>query len=340
MSHHFDTATARQDPRLNVCDFYLFRPRAGFTTMVLTVNPNAANADGTDTFHEEGLYAFRFDLDGDAREELTFKVRFDAVTHGESGDHEHVQDFEVRRATGHAAVSGADGDLIAKGRTGQVAAGDQGVRVFAGVAPDLFAGNSAGLHVFKAALARREFDAAAFDNHQDLFVGRNVTPIVLEVPDELIGSGTVHAWASVSLHGHAPEVQVSRWGLPLMTHLFITNGDMQEQYNRATPADDVTLFGPHIGEVAATVARLAGSTADPAAYADRLVKRVCPTVLPYELGTPAAFDYVGFNGRALTDDVMDVMLTLMSNTALPDGVTPDKTLISDEFPYYGAPHPK
>ena len=27
MSHHFDTPTAKEDPRLNVCDFYLFRGR-------------------------------------------------------------------------------------------------------------------------------------------------------------------------------------------------------------------------------------------------------------------------------------------------------------------------
>jgi hypothetical protein len=43
-------------------------------------------------------------------------------------------------------------------------------------------------------------------------------------------------------------------------------------------------------------------------------------MLPYELGTPAAFDFVGFNGRALTDDAMDVILTLATNTCLGDGV--------------------
>ncbi len=25
MSHHFDTPTALEDPRINLCDFYLFR---------------------------------------------------------------------------------------------------------------------------------------------------------------------------------------------------------------------------------------------------------------------------------------------------------------------------
>ena len=78
MSHHFDTPTAREDPRINVCDFYLFRGRPGSTVMAMTVNPNAGQS-APDTFRDEGLYAFRFDLDGDAREDLSFSVRFGAV---------------------------------------------------------------------------------------------------------------------------------------------------------------------------------------------------------------------------------------------------------------------
>jgi len=42
---------------------------------------------------------------------------------------------------------------------------------------------------------------------------------VFEVPSNLIGRGVVHAWATASLYGHAPEVQVSRWGLPMITHI-------------------------------------------------------------------------------------------------------------------------
>ncbi len=44
MSHHFDTPTAREDPRINVCDFYLFRGRPGLTVMAMTVNPNAGQS--------------------------------------------------------------------------------------------------------------------------------------------------------------------------------------------------------------------------------------------------------------------------------------------------------
>jgi len=119
MSHHFDTPTAREDPRINVCDFYLFRGRPGFTVMAMTVNPNAGQS-APDTFREEGLYAFRFDLDGDAREELSFTVRFGAVFHSDDDNHAHTQSFEVRRASGSAATSGADGELIAAGHIGSV----------------------------------------------------------------------------------------------------------------------------------------------------------------------------------------------------------------------------
>jgi len=100
MSHHFDTAIAREDPRLNLLDFYLFRGRPGTTVMAMTVNPNAGTK-APDTFHEEGLYAFRFDLNDDAHEEVTFKVRFGEAGHGEGGGPEGrpVQTLEVRRAT-------------------------------------------------------------------------------------------------------------------------------------------------------------------------------------------------------------------------------------------------
>ncbi len=65
---------------------------------------------------------------------------------------------------------------------------------------------------------------------------------------------------------------------------------------------------------------------------------LCPATLPYKIGTFASFDYAGFNGRALGDDVMDVMLTLAANQALRDGVAPDRQRTRGEFPYFGEPY--
>ena len=129
MSHHFDTPTAREDPRINVCDFYLFRGRPGFTVMAMTVNPNAGQS-GPDTFREEGLYAFRFDLDGDAREEVSFKVRFGAVFHADDKDHAHAQSFEVRRASGPAGSERRGRRQSPLARRGALIEAESGVKVF------------------------------------------------------------------------------------------------------------------------------------------------------------------------------------------------------------------
>jgi hypothetical protein len=341
MSHHFDTPTAKEDPRINICDFYLFRGHPGYTVMAMTVNPNAGGS-APDTFRDEALYAFRFDLNSDAGEEVTFKVQFGVVTHTDDAQRKHQQSFRVLRATGNDARQGGEGELLLTGLTDEVVKTRQGVMAFTGMAPDLFAGDGGALHVFQNAFYQENrFHPEAFQNRQNFFAKRNVTAIVLEVPNHLIGQGLVHSWATVSLYGHAPEVQVSRWGLPLITHLFLSNPalkDIKEEYNRAVPAEDVARFGPHIGQFAEKTTGLAGAVASPADYARRLIARLCPTTLPYELDTAASFDFTGFNGRGLADDVMDVMLTLATNTALGDGVAPDKGRLRHDFPYFGEPY--
>ena len=341
MSHHFDTPTAREDPRINICDFYLFRGRPGTTVMALTVNPNAG-VGTPDTFRDEGLYAFRFDTDRDHREDVTFKVQFGAPAHADGSELGHVQSFAVRRATGADAVKGAAGELIISGNTGGVVKADSGCLAYAGLAPDPFATNGVGFGAFRKALwSENRFAPESFQNGQSFFAGNNVTAIVLEVPSSLIGRGVVHAWATASLYGHAPEVQVSRWGLPMITHLLLSDPslhDASENYNRAVPADEVALFSKPIRDFVEKVTALVQSAADPAAYATQLLARLCPSVLPYELDTPASFSFAAFNGRALGDDVMDVILTLATNTPLGDGVAPDMRLTRPDFPYFGEPH--
>lgn len=102
MSHHFDTPTAKEDPRINVCDFYLFRGRPGTPVMALTVNPNAG-VGAPDTFRDEGLYAFRFDTNRDLREDVAFKVQFGAPAHADGG--EHSSKNSIRYVASRWAVS-------------------------------------------------------------------------------------------------------------------------------------------------------------------------------------------------------------------------------------------
>jgi len=82
----------------------------------------------------------------------------------------------------------------------------------------------------------------------------------------------------------------------------------------------------------------AGSAPNPGEYGKQIAERLCPDALPYELETPAAFEVASFNGRALGDDPLDVMLTVAANTPLVDGLAPDRGRIRKDFPYYGAPY--
>jgi len=171
------------------------------------------------------------------------------------------------------------------------------------------------------------YDGDAFlRTPQNFFHHRNITAIVLEVPNHLIGKGTVHAWATVSLYGHAPEMQVSRWGLPMITHLFLNdpgNQEVKETFNKSAPADDIALFSGYIADYTRKMTTYAGSVMNPEEYGKQMVSRLA-----------------GFNGRPLGDDVQDVMLTLASNAPLQDGVAPDRNRIRTEFPYFGEPYSK
>ena len=104
------------------------------------------------------------------------------------------------------------------------------------------------------------------------------------------------------------------------------------------PSEDLERFGKSISDFAEKMTAYAGSAADPGEYGKRIAARLCPDTLPYELGTSAAFEVASFNGRALGDDVLDVMLTLAANTPIVDGLAPDRARIRRDFPYYGAPY--
>jgi hypothetical protein len=270
ISHHFDTQLAKEDPNLNVCDFYLFQGSGETTVMGMTVNPDVG-LSAADTLHVEGLYAFRFDLDNDAREEMVFKFRFGQPRHIDGDEHNHAQSFQVRRATSDS-VGAEQGELLLEGETGHIPE-NSGVRAFVGIAPDLFAGDPFALHSFLNAFYKdQKYDGAAFNHRQNYFAHRNVMAIVLEVPNDLIGSGRVQALATASLFGHAPEVRVSHWGLPLFTHPFLNDPDDQgakERFNASTPSEDVMSFSAHIADFTQKMTTFAGSVADPAEYGKR-----------------------------------------------------------------------
>ena len=60
-----------------------------------------------------------------------------------------------------------------------------------------------------------------------------------------------------------------------------------------------------------------------------------PDVITYNTATSANF--ANLNGRALSNDVIDVALSVVANTPLTDCVANDSTF-SASFPYLGSPN--
>jgi hypothetical protein len=112
VSPHFDTDQAKEDPRLSSCDLYVFEGRPGTTVMAMTSNADAG-ISSSDALHPEGLYAIRFDTDGDAKEDVVFEFRFGEPRHAHGEERRHIQSFKVIRATADRA-KGLDGEVQAR----------------------------------------------------------------------------------------------------------------------------------------------------------------------------------------------------------------------------------
>src|ERR1700743_1360076 len=297
MSHHFDTKLAKKDPRMNICDMYLFPGSSGNTVMAMTVNADAG-LGSSDALPDEALYAFRFDLDEDAREDVVFKFRFGPPKHIGDDEHKHVQSFQVRRAVGEQ-IGGDGGDLLIESFSGK-GCSFAGVGAFVGIAPEMWAADAiAFFNLLNALYKEDRYDAEVFLHRKNFFAKRNVVAMVLEVPNSMIGNGKVGAWSTASLFGHAPEVQICRWGLPLMTHLYLSDpatSELVDKFHDSTPLHDVASLGPAVASFTARFSGRANPTSDAVAYGSKVAARLCPLMLPYEVGTPAVFDISCFNG--------------------------------------------
>ena len=152
---------------------------------------------------------------------------------------------------------------------------------YAGVTRDVFAGDGTALEAYEAAFALGKYTPEVFANHVNLFEDPPYRGHRRGGSHRTDRTGLVHGWATISLSGHSPQTQVARWGLPLLTHLFIGKrnaGRLQPHHSlgRQRP------FTAQIADVVQETTRRAGTTADPASYAQRFLARLGTLTLPYQ----------------------------------------------------------
>jgi hypothetical protein len=70
------------------------------------------------------------------------------------------------------------------------------------------------------------------------------------------------------------------------------------------------------------VVAASGTSGHPEDYGRAVAGLLYPDLLPYVIGTPAGYGFAGFNGRTLADNAPEAMLSLVTGTAVPSGLSP------------------
>jgi hypothetical protein len=324
MSHHYsgpDFTCPHGDARVDICDLFAFpKPEdSSRSILVMDVHPSmSVNPEGptsAEPFAPEAMYELKVDTDRDAIADIAYRIRFSASENG-------AQSATVRRVEGaDAAGTGEGGEVIIEGAPvssgpeAQVTqAGDY--RFFAGWRSDPFFYDVGG------ALNDFQFTGS------DYFADKDVCSIVLELPNNELGSTEVNLWhrALVPEDG-AGWIQVDR-GARTQQVTFLLPTEEKEAYLAGEPATDARF----VDTIAHTLEHAGGYAPD---EAKRLAEPMLPDVLPYDPTRSVSYPD---NGRLFTDDVGDYLVAILTNGRVTeDKVGPHDDFLP-EFPYLGPPH--
>jgi uncharacterized protein DUF4331 len=322
MSHHASGPNfgfPRGDARLDMTDLYTFgRPGDPSKSIIIfNVHPsmavNPVSPTTREPFAPRALYEIKVDTNGDSIADVCFSVQFAAPEDG-------TQTATLRRVQGARASSECDnGELIVEGA--RVSSGPNALitqagdyRLFFGWRSDPFFFDANGL-----------FNQMQFTG-EDFFADQDVCSIVLELPNSALGADEVGLWARTLDNTKEGWVQADRGGRPLQA-VFLP-GEEREAYLSGQPAEDDRFIGVFAHQLEHT----GGYSREDAVGKAR---KLLPDILSYDTRRPVAFPH---NGRTLTDDVVDVFFSMLTNGKVTgDMVGPHKDLL-DEFPYLGPPH--
>jgi Domain of unknown function (DUF4331) len=322
MSHHYsgpNVGFPHGDARLDLTDLFVFSKPGDADKSILIMNVHPAfslippGPTTPEPFAANAIYELKIDTNGDAVADIAYRILFSPFADGK-------QTATVRRVEGAQATgTGDEGRIILEAAPVSLdrdavmtQAGD--LRFFAGWRSDPF--------FFDPIGTINNFQFSGKDN----FIDKDVCSIVLELPNSVLGGKQFGVWARTMDGAGGKWIQADRGAKPAQS-IFLT-GDAREAYLAAEPVDDARF-----------IPVFAHSLEHTGGYAPLDAKRVAATLLPdimhFDPTHPAC--YPG-NGRALTDDVLDHFLSILTNGKVTsDGLGPHHDLLAG-FPYLGPPH--
>ena len=325
MSNHFSADKLKfpgDDRRLDLTDVFAFTSAddPGMTVLIMDSNPTSAPppipapVTGPE-FYPGAVYRINIDTDGDNHADTAFTFEFSEYENGrQTGMAKYATGAQARQAEPAGEVLAADIPVSFDGTAQPVQAGR--IRLFAGLRSDpFFADVEGALHGFQ------------WTGHDD-FADNNVDSIVLEVPNDMLGGGTIGVWASISRRSKGVLEQLDRGGNPTINPFINPDGE-KNLFNSRQPADDVANY---LDAWSAILQNAGGYTPEQARAA---ALQVLPDILHYDGTKPATYP----NGRVPTDDVYSLRFAWLTNGKVPPaGLKPHDDLLA-HFPYLGPPNP-
>ena len=311
MADHLDEGLAPPagDVRIDITDVYAFHPPAGAgrhlgkVVLAMGVNPLSLGR----TFRPDARYEFVIDTNGDAMEDIVFRLTFSKP------NREGQQRVKLEQTMGFDRRQDRDDDddddddhddedhdddddrrrVLGRGRTEHIIKLRGGGKLFAGIRDDpFFFDLTAFLH------------GLSFCNpaNGDFFAGKNVSAIVVELPRKRVGRGPIGVWGRTLIPLNDVMTQVERMGRPAINTVFMPS-NLKQQFNRGQPKDDPALYT----DIVKGVLKALGHYDDDAAGAIAAI--LLPDILTFDTTKTSGF----LNGRNLEDDVIDAELKIVTN---------------------------
>ncbi|GGI92204.1 hypothetical protein GCM10007978_32170 [Shewanella hanedai] len=306
-SHHFESELSIKYPQFDLTDMFVFESeKSGYTAFMMNINPTTGT-DGSAAFGENGVYNFHIASD------KAFKKAGMTITAYLDKDK-----LVFGIVDGANQAIGTKGKEFGRASIGKEVKFNNGIRVWSGAAHDTFVGNSEGIIGFMTQLlGEGQLTLSSFDKGVDLFKDFQSSVILVEIPNKMLPK-EINVYASTAMYNVDQWVQVNRLAHPLMTHMFMVNNKMEiSEHTQHRPDSDLSRAYAVSGTVL-RAATLDKKQSNPVAYADSVAVKLLPDMIPYSVGTKAAYTFEEINGRKPSDDAMDAALSIFIGRKVTD----------------------
>lgn len=360
-SDHAEAPVVQSDQGADIGDVFAFLDPNDNSNVVMamTIHGFVVPGENANFGAFDGDVQFRFDIEntGDAAPDKQLRVEFTkqkARTQPQMARVTLSDRLRLRLSAPTTVSSATSASAPAPVVTTDAA---HGISFFAGVADDPFFYDLPAVGRFVGSALNGAPDEDHLSRGRDTFAGYNVQVIALRVPASLLtgSAGRIIGVSATTLRrrdirrsrtrdavGSGPFMPIDRMGVPGVATVLVPFA-RKDEYNRASTADDAA--GGFAGDIVGTLTSLGTDEEHVAILAGVAVTRGdqlrLDTALPNSGPQGGTNEGAGFpNGRRPTDDVIDTILSLVTNGEITAGdhVDANDVPFRDAFPFVAAAH--